>query len=147
MGLLWGLLEPLGTLSGALGASGDDILVILGALDRILEPLGTLLGPLGRSRGCLGSLLGGSWEHFGDIGELFWTYFGAWEASLKRFAETLKNREKTWKVLQKSSFEGSQIRWKIVLEGKLGQLLTLSWLVRVQIGAKRGKLTLQYLEG
>ncbi len=30
----------------------------------------------------------------------------------------------------------------MVLEGKLGQLLTLSWLVRVQVGAKRGRLTL-----
>ena len=28
------------------------------------------------------------------------------------------------------------------LEGKLGLNLTLSWLVRVQVGAKRGKLTL-----
>ena len=28
------------------------------------------------------------------------------------------------------------------LEGKLGPILKLSWLVRAQVGAKRGKLTL-----
>ena len=28
------------------------------------------------------------------------------------------------------------------MEGKLGPLLTLNWLVRGQVGAKRGKLTL-----
>ena len=44
--------------------------------------------------------------------------------------------------MQKSRFGGSQIRYKIVLESKLGQLLPLSWLVGVQVGAKRGKLTL-----
>ena len=69
MGLLGSPLEPLGTVSGALGGSGCDILAILGALDRILEPLRSLLGPLGRvlrvSREALGSILEGFGSCFG----------------------------------------------------------------------------------
>ena len=61
---------------------------------------------------------------------------------MKRFAEISKNHEKHCKVLQKSRFGGSGIDEKSSLEGKLGPLLTLSLLVRVQVGAKRGKLTL-----
>ena len=99
MGLLGGLLESLGTLSGAVGGSGCDILVIFGALDRILEPLGRSWGLLGGSWGCLGSLLGGSWEHFGGILGLFGGDFVAWKAVLMGFAEILKNHEKHCKVL------------------------------------------------
>ena len=69
MGLLGSLLEPLGTLSGALGGSECDILAILGTLDRILEPLGTLLGPLGR-------VLGVSWEPLGRLLGTFWKDLG-----------------------------------------------------------------------
>ena len=49
-------------------------------------------------------------EYFGSIGGVFWSYVGAWEASLKRFAENLKNHQKPCKVLQKWRFGGSQIR-------------------------------------
>ena len=73
---------------------------------------------------------------------LFGSYFGGWEASLKRFVEILKNHEKPHKVLQKSRFGGLDIHEKLSLEGKLGRLLTLSWLIRGQVGAKRGKSTL-----
>ena len=68
--LLGDLLKSLGTVSGALGGSGCDILAILGALDRILEPLGTLLGPLGR-------VLRVSWEPLGRLLEAFWKDLGA----------------------------------------------------------------------
>ena len=61
---------------------------------------------------------------------------------LKRIIEILKNHQKQCKVLQKSRFGGAAIDQKMSLEGKLGLNLTLSWLVRVQVGAKRGKLTL-----
>ena len=44
--------------------------------------------------------------------------------------------------MQKSRFGRSGIDGKLGLEGKLGPLLMLSWLVRVQVGAKRVKLTL-----
>ena len=108
--------------------------MILGALGRLLESLGALLE-------FPGSLLGGSWEHFGQIAMVFWSYFGAWKSSSKRFVEIMKNIEKPWKVLQKSRFGGSQIRWKISLEGTLGPILVLSWLVRAQVGTKRGRLT------
>ena len=73
---------------------------------------------------------------------MFGDYFGDWKASLMRFAEILKNPEKHCKVLQKSRSGGSQNLWKIISKGKLGQKLRLSWLVRVQVGAKRGNLTL-----
>ena len=43
---------------------------------------------------------------------------------------------------EKSRFGGLEIREKLSLEGKLTPLLTLSWLVRAQVGAQRGKLTL-----
>ena len=84
MGGSWDSFEPLGTLSGALGASGCDILVILKALDRILEPLGTLLGPLGRVLGLpwesLGRLLGAFWRHWGAVLDLFWSLGTVFEA-------------------------------------------------------------------
>ena len=73
---------------------------------------------------------------------LFGSYFGGWEASLKRFVEILKNNEKLTKNNEKSRFGGLEIREKLSLEGKLGRLLTLSWLIRGQVGAKRGKSTL-----
>ncbi len=44
--------------------------------------------------------------------------------------------------MQKSRFGGLEIRAKLSLESNLGQLLTLSCLVGVQVGAKRGKSTL-----
>ena len=43
--------------------------------------------------------------------------------------------------MQKSRFGRTVIDGKISFGGKLGPMLTLSWLVRVQFGAKRGKLT------
>ncbi len=42
--------------------------------------------------------------------------------------------------MQKSRFGRTVIDGKISFGGKLGPMLTLSWLVRVQFGAKRGKL-------
>ena len=59
-----------------------------------------------------------------------------------RFAEISKTVEKHCRVLQKSRFGGSRIDDKSSLESKLGPFLTLSLLVTVQGGAKRGKLTL-----
>ena len=103
-------MEPKGALEAAKEAPrGDEhanlgvIWVILGVVGRLLRPLGTLLGPLGW-------ILGGSWKYFEGILVLFGSYFGGWEASLKRFVEILKNHEKTCKVLQKSRFGGSHIR-------------------------------------
>ena len=109
--------------------------MILEAPTRISEALGTLLEPLGR-------VLGGSWEALGGVWELFGRYVGAWRVHLKRIIEILKNHQKQCKVLQKSRFGGAAIDQKMSLEGKLGLNLTLSWLVRVQVGAKRGKLRL-----
>ena len=109
--------------------------MILEAPTRISEALGTLLEPLGR-------VLGGSWEALGGVWELFGRYVGAWRVHLKRIIEILKNHQKQCKVLQKSRFGGAAIDQKMSLEGKLGLNLMLSWLVRVQVGAKRGKLTL-----
>ena len=86
-------------------------------------------------------LLGASEEHFGDILGLFGNDFGAWIAVSKQFVEILKNLEKRCKVLQKSRFGESEIHGKITLEGKLRSNLTPSWLIRAQVGAKRGKLT------
>ena len=68
--------------------------------------------------------------------------FGAWKLSLKRFIEILKNLQKPCKVLQKWGFGESEIHEKLSLEGKLGPISKLSWLVREQVGAKRDKLTL-----
>ena len=61
---------------------------------------------------------------------------------MKRFVEILKNHEKPMKNNEKSRFGGLEIHEKLSLEGKLGRLLTLSWLIRGQVGAKRGKSTL-----
>ena len=44
--------------------------------------------------------------------------------------------------MQKWGFGESEIHEKLSLEGKLGRLLTLSWLIRGQVGTKRGKSTL-----
>ena len=86
-------------------------------------------------------LWGASEEHFGDILGLFGDDFGAWTAVSKQFVEILKNLEKRCKVLQKSRFRGSEIYEKFSLEGNLKPKLMLSWLVKVQVGAKRAKLT------
>ena len=86
-------------------------------------------------------LLGSSEEHFGHILGLFGNDFGAWIAVSKQFVEILKNLEKRCKVLQKSRFRGSEIIEKFSLEGNLKPKLMLSWLVKVQVGAKRAKLT------
>ena len=84
LGLLGGLLKPLGSVSGALGGSGCDILAILGTLDRILEPLGTLLGPLGSVLGVswepLGKLLGAFWKDLGAVLDLVWDLESIFEA-------------------------------------------------------------------
>ena len=76
--------KPFGALSEALGTSGYDILVILGALDRILEPLGTLLGPLGRVLGVswepLGRILGRFWKDLGAVLDLVWSLESIFEA-------------------------------------------------------------------
>ena len=50
--------------------------------------------------------------------------------------------KKTMKNNEKSRFGGLEFREKLSLEGKLGRLVTLSWLIRGQVGAKRGKSTL-----
>ena len=73
---------------------------------------------------------------------MFWTKFGTWEVSLRRFAAILKNLEKHCKVLQKSRFGGSAIHEKLTSEDKLRPILMLSWLVGGHVGAKKGKLTL-----
>ena len=73
--------------------------------------------------------------------EQFGSDFGAWKASLTRFAEILKNHEKHCKVLQKSRVGGSDIHEKITLEGKLRPILRPSWLIRVEVGGKMGKWT------
>ena len=51
------------------------------------------------------------------------------QASLKRFAEILKNHEKRCRVLQKSRFGGSENHEKLRLEGKLGANLEPSLLI------------------
>ena len=61
---------------------------------------------------------------------------------MKRFIGILENPQKPCKVLQKSRFGRSTTDGKISLRGKLGAMLTVIWLVRVQVGAKIGKLTL-----
>jgi hypothetical protein len=119
-------LEPLGGLLGV-------IWVILEAAGRILGPPGALLGPLGK-------ILGGSWDHFGGVLAENLSYFGAWEASLTRFAEILKNYKKHCKVLQKSRLGESGIDGKLSLECMLGPILMLSLVVGGQVGAKMGKL-------
>ena len=43
--------------------------------------------------------------------------------------------------MQKSRFGGSENHETLSLEGELGVILALSWLVGAQVGAKRGKLT------
>ena len=84
LGLLGGLLKPLGSVFGALGGSGCDMFEILGTLDRILEPLGTLLGPLGRVLGLswesFGRLLGAFWRHLGVVLDLIWHLESIFEA-------------------------------------------------------------------
>ena len=45
-------------------------------------------------------------------------------------------------MLQKSRFGRSTTDGKIILRDKMGAMLTVIWLVRVQVGAKMGKLTL-----
>ena len=112
MEALGGFLEPLGRLLGALEGSEAAISVILGCLGGILGALGALLEPLGGVLEALGSLLGASWEHSGGTWELFGSYIGAWNASLKRFAEILKIIEFHWRVLQKSRSGGSEISEK-----------------------------------
>ena len=85
-------------------------------LGRLGGVLGASWGVLGASWERLGSVLRGSWMHFGGIWELFGWYFGAWEASLRRLAEILKNLEFHWRVLQKSRSGESEIYEKISLE-------------------------------
>ena len=135
------LLELLGAFLGSYGSSGMLPGSHLGDLGGCWTHLGASWSALGASSKGLGSLLGASEEHFGGILELFGDDFGAWTADSKRFVNILKNLEKRCKVLQKSRFRGSEIYEKISLEGNLKPKLVLSWLVKVQVGAKRGKLT------
>ena len=95
---LEGFLESLEPLRGLLGV----IWVILGAAGRIRGSLGALLEPLG-------SVLGGSWEHFGGILVLYCSNFGAWEASLKRFAEILKTLKNDVRYCKNRGSEGQKI--------------------------------------
>ena len=138
---LEGFLEPLGGFLEPFGGFLEPLGRFLGVIWVILGAAGCLLGPLGALLGHLGGVLGSSWEHFGGILVLFGRYFGAFEASLKRFAEILKNLEKHCKVLQKLRSGGSAIHGTLSLESMLGPTLMLSWLVRGQVEAKRGKLT------
>ena len=85
--------RPLGSLFGSPGGPW-------GLLERSWELFGG-------SWEALGNISERSWEHFGCFWEVFGDYFGCWKASLKRFAEILKNLEKHCKVLQKSRFGGS----------------------------------------
>ena len=104
----WKLLEASWSLLGLIletwKTPRHSIWVILGAAGRILGSLGVLLGALGRVLGALGRVLVGCWDDLGSLLEAFGRCFGAWEASLERFAEILKNLQKRCKVLQKSWF-------------------------------------------
>ena len=95
-GPLGGSWKPLGSLLEAswslLGTSGSH----LGDLGCCWAHLGASWGALGASWEGLGKLWGASWERLGSIldvilcvWELFWRYFGAWEAYLKRLREAL----------------------------------------------------------
>ena len=77
-------------------------------LRRILEPFGASRSALGASWTRLGVLLARSWEHLRGFWKVFGCHFRAWNASLKRFAELLKNHQKHCKVLQKSGFGESK---------------------------------------
>ena len=59
---------------------------------------------------------------------------------MKQFVEILKILEKHCKGLQKSRSGGSAIDEKLSLESMWGSTLMLSWLVRGQVGAERGRL-------
>ena len=93
----------------------------------------------------LGEVLGASWEPLRSILETFWGCLGMILELGQRFRSDLlkykKNIETRCKVLQKSRFRGSEIYEKLSLEGNLKPKLMLSWLVKVQVGAKRAKLT------
>ena len=96
----------LGLLVMVQGGAKRGKLTLLGVLRGIqLE----LKGSRGELLECLGRVLGGSWEHFIFICGVFWSFWGAWRASLTRFAEISKNHEKHGKVLQKSRFGGPGI--------------------------------------
>ena len=138
MGGSWRLL---GAFLGSYGSSGRLPGSHLGDVGACWTHLGTSWSALRTSWRGLGSLLGASEEHFGGILELFGADFGASTADSERFVKILKNLEKRCKVLQKSRFGGSEIHEKITLEGKLRPNLMPSWLIRAQVGAKRGKLT------
>ena len=90
--LLGDLLNSLGTVSGALGGSGCDIFVILGAL----HDLGASWDALGVSWQCPGGVLRAYWHALRPILDAFRSYFGpnefgAWKASSQRFAEMLES--------------------------------------------------------
>ena len=109
LGHLGGSWEPLGASWRLLGASWRISRRYLGDLGGCWTPLTASWSAPGASWRDLGRLLGGSWEYFGGILVLFGSYFGGWEASLKRFVEILENHQKPCKVLQKSRFGGSEI--------------------------------------
>ena len=110
-------------------------------LRRILEPFGASRSALGASWTRLGVLLARSWEHLRGFWKVFGCHFRAWNASLKRFAELLKNHQKHCKVLQKSGFGRSEIEEKIRLERTLEPNLMLSWLARLNFEVKIAKST------
>ena len=114
--LLRGSWEPLGASWRLLGASRGISGRYLGDLGGCGTPLGASWSAPGASWRGLGRLLGGSWEYFGSILVLFGSYFGAWEASLKRIAEILKNHENHGRYCKNQGSAGykfdEKLAWK-----------------------------------
>ena len=141
--MIFGVLGALVALRGALWSIlrrfSLRVIKILGCSSRPghLQGYGKPSGRAPRALwGSLGRLLGSFWEHFGGILGHVGADLGFCKASLKRFAEILKNHQKHYKVLQKSRFGGLGIHEKLSLEGKLEPNLELSLLIRTRFGAK-----------
>ena len=130
LGASW---EPLGASWRLLGASCRLLGASWGTSGSHLADLGSCWTHLGASWSALGAsweglgrLLGASWERLGSILEviwcvwkLFWRYFGAWEAYLKRFVEilkTMKNHVRYCKNRGSEDKKSLEIRAKINLE-------------------------------
>ena len=75
-----------------------------------MKPLGAFLRPLGE-------LLGGIWEALGSILGASGGYFRAWEASLKRTVDFLKNLQKTMEGVANMKVRSVRIRLKNQLGG------------------------------
>ena len=128
LGVSW---QPFARSGWLRGRSFGDLGSLLGGSWSLLGSLGALLEPLG-------GVSGASWDALGNIWEGIWRPCSSLGCVLMRFAGILQNLEKQCNVLQKSRFVRTVIDGKMSLGGKLRPLLTPSWLVRVQVGAKRG---------